>query len=74
MKTELPLNQTSFADLMLHPEKLEAALKAAKRENDAFAASRRFGQSASNRETPGTSSRNGSARKPHNQGFAKKTY
>jgi hypothetical protein len=34
-----PLNQTPFADLMLHPEKLEAALNAAKVENDAFATS-----------------------------------
>lgn len=41
-KATQPLNETPFADLMLHPEKLEAALKAAKNENDAFAASRKF--------------------------------
>jgi len=40
-----PLGRTPFADLMLHPEKLEAALKAAKSENDAFSASRIFGRS-----------------------------
>lgn len=42
MKTTPSLNETPFADLMLHPEKLEAALQAAKRENDAFAESRMF--------------------------------
>jgi hypothetical protein len=39
------MKTTPFADLMRHPEKLEAALKAAKNENDAFAASRMFGRS-----------------------------
>jgi hypothetical protein len=34
-----PLNQTPFADLMLHPKKLEEALNAAKVENDAHASS-----------------------------------
>jgi hypothetical protein len=38
----LPPKPTPFADLMLHPEKLEAALKSAKRENDAFDAARKF--------------------------------
>ena len=32
--------ETPFADLMLHPDKLELALMTARRENDAFAASR----------------------------------
>ena len=41
-KAAPPLSRTPFADLMLHPEKLAAALRAAKRENDAFAASRVF--------------------------------
>lgn len=40
------LNQTPFADLMRHPEKLEAALRAAKNENDAFAASRIYSRGA----------------------------
>jgi len=44
MKTSPALNETPFTDLMLHPEKLEAALQAARRENDAFANSRRFGR------------------------------
>jgi hypothetical protein len=47
MKTTPSMNETPFADLMLHPEKLEAALQAAKRENDAFADSRRFSRSDS---------------------------
>lgn len=48
-----PSSQTPFADLMLHPEKLEAALKTAKIENDAFAASRRFGRNhAGNSHSP----------------------
>jgi len=38
-------NETPFVDLMLHPDKLEAALKIAKRENDAFEASRAFSRS-----------------------------
>ena len=41
-KAAPPLSRTPFADLMLDPEKLAAALRAAKRENDAFAASRIF--------------------------------
>jgi hypothetical protein len=32
----LALSNTPFAELMLHPEKLEAVLKSAKTENDAF--------------------------------------
>jgi hypothetical protein len=33
LKSAPPLNQTPFADLMLHPEKVEAVLKTAKTEN-----------------------------------------
>jgi hypothetical protein len=58
MKTASPLSQTPFADLMMHPEKLEAALKKAKNENDAFAASRTFGQGEANRATPNASFKN----------------
>jgi len=42
------LSRTPFADLMLHPEKLEVALKTARRQNDAFDASRTFGRGAGN--------------------------
>ncbi len=45
-------SQTPFADLMLHPEKLEAALKTARDENDAFDASRTLGQSPAHPATP----------------------
>jgi hypothetical protein len=38
-KIEPPPSQTPFVDLVLHPDKLEAALKAARAENEAFAAS-----------------------------------
>ena len=41
-KSTPPLEQTPFVELMLHPEKLEAALKIAKVENDAFDAARTF--------------------------------
>ncbi|HSY75142.1 MAG TPA: isoamylase early set domain-containing protein [Dongiaceae bacterium] len=53
---------TPFAELMLHPEKLEAALKTAKSENDAFAASRTFGRSAANNATRSVSSKSDGAR------------
>jgi hypothetical protein len=42
MKTETYMSATPFADLMLHPEKLKAALNVARRENDAFDAARKF--------------------------------
>jgi len=45
-----PLDETPFADLMLHPEKLKAALKLAKSQNDAFDASRTFGRSTTKNE------------------------
>jgi AMP-activated protein kinase-like protein len=51
-KSAPPVNKTPFADLMSHPDKLEAAFKNAKRENDAFDASRIFSRSASKNETP----------------------
>jgi hypothetical protein len=44
MENMSSMNRTPFTDLMLHPEKLEAALKNARRENDAFEASRKFGR------------------------------
>lgn len=52
MKIAPSIGQTPFADLMLHPEKLEAALKTAKSENDAFAASRTLGQSSTGHTRP----------------------
>jgi hypothetical protein len=53
LETAPQSGQTPFVDLMLHPEKLEAALRAAKSENDAFAASRRFGRNhAGNSHSP----------------------
>jgi len=48
---------SAFADLMLHREKLEAALKNAKSENDAFDASRKFSQSPAKRVTRSVTSR-----------------
>jgi hypothetical protein len=39
-----PPAQTAFEELMLHPDKLEAAFKIAKSENDAFDASLTFGR------------------------------
>jgi hypothetical protein len=53
---------TPFAELMLHPEKLEAALKTAKAENDAFAASRTFGRGTATRATRSASSKSDGAR------------
>ena len=50
-KSATGLSQKPFAELMLHPEKLEAALKTAKRENDAFDAARTFGASPAKRAT-----------------------
>jgi hypothetical protein len=53
----LPPNQTPFSDLMLHPDKLEAALKTARIENDAFDASRTFSRSPANRATRSATSK-----------------
>jgi Glycogen recognition site of AMP-activated protein kinase len=75
LETTQPLSRTPFADLMLHPEKLEAALKSAKRVNDAFDAARAVDQSADNRATPNTPSKNNGARKSsnHSRSELKKT-
>jgi Glycogen recognition site of AMP-activated protein kinase len=51
LKSAPLLDQTPFTDLMSHPDKLEAALKNAKIENDAFDASRTFSQGFANRIT-----------------------
>jgi hypothetical protein len=59
----------AFADLMAHREKLEEALRIAKRENDAFDASRKFSQSPATRATRSAASQNlddGNAGKPLN--------
>jgi hypothetical protein len=61
-----PLIETPFTDLMLHPEKLEAALKAAKIENDAFEASRKFGRSTDDRDTSKMSSKKDGANRASN--------
>lgn len=63
-KSAPPVNKTPFANLMLHPENLEAAFKIAKRENDAFDASRRFGRSAINRATRTASPASNGVRQP----------
>jgi hypothetical protein len=47
--TAAPVSEPlSFADLMLHPDKLEAALKTARQENETFEASRMFSSHTSN--------------------------
>ena len=48
----------AFSELMLHREKLEAALAAAKRENDAFDASRKFSESPAKCATRSATSKN----------------
>jgi hypothetical protein len=57
-KSPMPLEPSAFADLMLHREKLEEALKSAKRENDEFDASRKFSQSPAKRATRSAASQN----------------
>jgi hypothetical protein len=57
-KSPTPLEPCAFADLMLHREKLEEALQNAKRENDAFDASRKFSQSPAKRATRSAASQN----------------
>jgi 1,4-alpha-glucan branching enzyme len=44
MKHAPASNRTPFTELASHPEKLEAALRAARNENDAFAAARKYGR------------------------------
>jgi hypothetical protein len=53
-----PPPQTPFADLMLHPEKLEAALRTARNENDAFDATRQFSRSPAIGATRSATSKN----------------
>jgi hypothetical protein len=53
-----PLEQTPFVELMLHPEKLEAALKTAKVENDAFDAARTFSRQDSVKRATRSASKN----------------
>jgi hypothetical protein len=65
VKTLPSISQTPFVDLALHPEKLEAALQTAKNENDAFAASRTFGVSATRLATPNALSQTNRARKSY---------
>lgn len=48
-KTTPAPGQTAFADLVLHPDKLDAALKAAEAENEAFDASRTIRRNDSKR-------------------------
>jgi len=66
-KSPAPPESSAFADLMLHREKLEAALKNAQSENDAFDASRKFSQSPGKRATRSAAAKNldeSNARKP----------
>jgi len=57
-KSPAPPVPSTFADLMLHREKLEQALRIAKSENDAFDASRKFSQSPAKRATRSAASQN----------------
>jgi hypothetical protein len=51
MKHAIAASRTPFTELASHPEKLEAALRAARSENDAFAATRRYGRYATTSHT-----------------------
>ncbi len=57
-KSPTPSEPSGFADLMLHREKLEEALKVAKSKNDAFDASRKFSESPAKRATRSAASQN----------------
>jgi len=57
-KSAPPSNQTPFTDLMSHPGKLEAALKIAKSQNDAFDAARVFSQNPAKSATRSATSKN----------------
>jgi Glycogen recognition site of AMP-activated protein kinase len=57
-KSPATLEPSGFADLMLHREKLEKALKNAKRENDAFDASRKFSKNPAKQATRSAASQN----------------
>jgi hypothetical protein len=65
-KSSSPAQPSGFVELMLHREKLEAALKKAKRENDAFDASRKFSRNFS-----GQRARNASPKKNDDGGAEK---
>lgn len=54
MKTNSSMNASPFAELMRHPEKLQAAFSLARRENDAFDAARKFSRAPA-AATPPTS-------------------
>jgi hypothetical protein len=75
LETAPPSSRTPFTDLMLHPEKLEAALKTAKSENDVFATTRTISRSTTNRATPNASSKSNGAHNPssHSWSELKKT-
>ena len=55
------ISRTPFADLMLHPEQLKAALRAARMENDAFNAARTHGRNGAGHAAPDSRSKNRSA-------------
>jgi len=57
-------SRTPFTDLILHPEKLEAALQTAREENDAFNAARAYGRNDANHAVPGNRSENHDMDKP----------
>ena len=69
MNTTTSSGSTLFTELMQHPEKLEAALKAAKEENDAFAASRVFGRNDAGHARQNGAFKDGGVRKSVNAGF-----
>jgi hypothetical protein len=67
-KSAPPLEQTPFVELMLHPDKLEAALKIAKVENDAFDAARTYSRQGSvKRATRSAFKNRGSVEKSSNR-------
>lgn len=60
MKHALASSRTPFTELASQPEKLEAALRAARSENEAFAATRKYGRYATTSHTAtGAASRSG---------------
>jgi hypothetical protein len=73
MKTSPLSAETPFTDLMLHPDKLAAALQAAKKENDAFAASRIFSRSALGHDTKDGSPDTDDAGKPFSRELAEQS-
>ncbi len=60
MKHAIASSRTPFTELAAQPEKLEAALRAARNENDVFAATRKYGRYATTSHTAtGAAARNG---------------